>query len=165
MFGVSNYQGKPADRSSHPAYPSIEADLGYNPARFLDHDLLETGDRDTTESNRQLVRAVIRGLQSVAAVRAWRGVELNLAHEVYDREPRHPVLEWLAEREAELEEDGDLDERLAAASIPPREERATRRTASDYREMPVAKPRPSCAIQWGTPTEQLAEKCVEEARI
>lgn len=160
-----SYQDKPADRSEHPSYPSIKADLGYNPARFLNHDLLETGDGGTTESNQMLVRAVIRGLGSVAAVRAWTVVERNLAHQVDDREPRQPVLDWLAEREAELEGQGDLKDRLEAAEIPPREERVDRRTASDYREMPTVTPRPSCAIQWGSPSEQLAETCLDEGRI
>ena len=149
--------GKPADRSEVEAYPKIERDVGYNPARFLDMDLVETGDA-TIQSNRALVRAVIRGLQSVATVRAWDGVERNLARKVYDREPRQPILDWLAEREAELQERGDLDERLEAEDIPPREERCQPRSAADYDAMSAPTPMPESYRLWGTPSERLAEK-------
>lgn len=149
-----SYDGKPADRTDHERFPTFEARYGYDAGRFLDQDLLEDGSRHTTSSNRHLVRAVIRGLPSVERCRAWAAVERQLATR-QDREPREPILEWLDEREAELEQQGDLDERLAI--VPDRDERVEQRSAADYEAMPTVTPMPPCARLWGSPSERLAE--------
>lgn len=78
-------------------FPNLREDIGEDPARYLDHDyflMCET------------IRARIRGIDSFAVLRAWEAVERRI-----DRGPRDKVLEWLEEREAELGEIGEREDR------------------------------------------------------
>jgi hypothetical protein len=95
--------GRPRDRDK---FPNVQEDIGEDPARYLDVERVE---------ELQLARARIRGIDFIAVVRAWKAVERNLY-------PRPKVLEWLDEREAELKEIGDRDERMAAQDIEARRE-------------------------------------------
>jgi len=84
-------------------FPDLRDHLGEDPARFLDQPLF-----GTHSNPGRLMRDRIRGIDEVEVVRAWRAVERNL-----DRGPRDKVLEWLDEREDELEEIGDRPDRLS----------------------------------------------------
>ncbi|WP_224332868.1 hypothetical protein [Haloprofundus halobius] len=88
-------------------FPHLAADIGEDPARFLDRDLVERGPRKTDTTSLRLVKARIRGIDSLAVCRAWQAVERRL-----DRGPRDGILELLEERDAWLVENGDRDERL-----------------------------------------------------
>lgn len=68
-------------------FPRLKERIGEDPARYLDVDSID---------DLQLARARIRGIDFLATLRAWRAVERQLG-------PWPKVLEWLDEREAELE--------------------------------------------------------------
>lgn len=149
--------GKPAHLSDREGFPVLRERYGYDPARFLDQTLMESGESSTAESGQMLARAVIRGIDTLEKCRAWRAVELRLADR-YDREPREAVLGWIEEREAFLEEHGDREDRLDYDSIPDREERVERRTAEEYEAIPNRTPQLEAHTAWGSPSERLAER-------
>ena len=96
--------GKSRDREE---FPPIVEDINEDPARYLDVDRL---------SDLRLAKARIRGIDFFQELRAWRQVERNLSNNGHVSEHhRAKVMEWLDEREAELEEIGERDERLADA--------------------------------------------------
>lgn len=76
--------GRQRDRER---FPRLKERIGEDPARYLDVDSID---------DLQLARARIRGIDFLATLRAWRAVERQLG-------PWPKVLEWLDEREAELE--------------------------------------------------------------
>lgn len=78
-------------------FPSLQEDIGEDPARFLDRDLL---------SERNLALARIRGIDHLAVCRAWIAVERRI-----DRGPRQRILDELQDREEFLQHSGDRDER------------------------------------------------------
>lgn len=82
-------------------FPGLKDDIGEDPARFLDHELV------TDEDMRRLVFARIRGIDTIAACRAWIAVERNL-----DRGPREKIIETLQARIDMLEEIGERPDRL-----------------------------------------------------
>lgn len=92
---------QPASGATIPQFPRVEEEIGENPARFLDHDLLGS------QGCGNLIRARIRGLDSLEAVRAWKAVERAL-----DRDTRDKVIEMLDVREQQLQESGDRPDRL-----------------------------------------------------
>ncbi|WP_435067687.1 hypothetical protein [Haloplanus sp. C73] len=101
-------------QSDREEFPSVAEDIGEDPARFLDVDRLE---------DLELARARIRGIDFIATLRAWKAVERNLASTgVVSEHHRTKVMEWLDERESELEELGDRDERMADVDIEARRE-------------------------------------------
>jgi hypothetical protein len=150
---MSSFDGKPADLSDRERFPVLRERYGYDPARFLDQPLLESGERSTAESGQMLARAVIDGIDHLEKYRAWIAVERRI-----ERGPREAVLEWIEEREAWLEEHGDREERLDYEAIPDREERVEPRSAEEYEAMPVRTPQPDSYRLWGSPSERLAEK-------
>lgn len=79
----------------------LKQKLGENPARFLDHDLVERGNRHTDRTLQRLVRARIRGIDRLEVVNAWIAVERKL-----DRGPRDRIIDLLEERKVYLEEHG-----------------------------------------------------------
>lgn len=90
---------------TYPSFPAIEASLGYNPARFLDH---PADAQDTIGDTSELAtaEAMIRGLDDIETVRLWIDVEIALGRGP-DGKPRAEVTEWLYQRRAQL--DGDTD--------------------------------------------------------
>ena len=82
----------------------LQAKLGENPARFLDHDLVEYGASHTDETLQSLVTARIRGIDYLEVVNAWIAVERKL-----DRGPRDRVISLLEQRKAHLEENGERE--------------------------------------------------------
>lgn len=94
--------GKSRDRER---FPGLAEDIGEDPARYLDVDRID---------DLELARARIRGVDFLATLRAWRAVERNLSErDVVSEHHRQRVMEWLDEREAELEEIGERDDRLS----------------------------------------------------
>jgi hypothetical protein len=93
--------GRSRDRER---FPALQEEISEDPARYLDVDRIE---------GLRLARARIRGIDFFAVLRAWRAVERNLvANGVVSEHHRQQVMEWLDEREAELEEIGERDERV-----------------------------------------------------
>jgi hypothetical protein len=93
--------GRTRDRER---FPALKDEIGEDPARYLDVERVE---------DLQLARARIRGIDSLATLRAWKAVERNLsANGVVSEHHRQQVMQWLDEREAYLEEHGDRDERV-----------------------------------------------------
>ncbi|WP_199243651.1 hypothetical protein [Haloplanus rallus] len=105
-------------------FPALEEDIGEDPARYLDVDRV---------ADLELARARIRGIDFLATLRAWKAVERNLSDRgVVSEHHRQQVMEWLDEREAELEEIGDRDDRLSDVDIESRRA-GTPSTASQVR--------------------------------
>lgn len=77
-------------------------------------------DRDVGASD---VAPMIRGMDRIARVRAWRAVERNLGRGV-DNGPRSGVLSLLDDREATLEEIGERPDRLPHGPLQSHAERA-----------------------------------------
>jgi len=92
-------------------FDSLKDDIGEDPARWLDWDLLNHPDR------RQVVRSLIKGIDQVKRVRAWQAVERRLADQD-DREPRAKILQWLDQREEWLELHGERSDRLQERDEP-----------------------------------------------
>jgi hypothetical protein len=78
---------------------AIAADIGADPGRWLDRELVESGPRHTDQTLKRAVHARIKGMRSLAVVEAWREVEHRI-----DRGPRDEILEWLDVKAAALEE-------------------------------------------------------------
>jgi len=92
-------------------YPSLKADIGEDPARYLDVERLE---------ELKLARARIRGIYFIQVIRAWKAVECSLSERgTVSEHHRQTVMRWLDEREAELEEIGERDERVDAGGRTP----------------------------------------------
>jgi hypothetical protein len=92
--------GRTRDRAETDAKQHI----GEDPARYLDVERV---------SDLKLAKARIRGIDFIAVLRCWRRAEMQL-HErgVVSEHHRSTVMRWLDERESELEEIGDRDERV-----------------------------------------------------
>lgn len=90
--------GQSADRAR---FPEMKADLGEDPARWLDWDILGNRDRE------RLVRARIAAIDRIAVCRAWKAVERTL-----DRETRDGIIAHLDKREQQLEAIGERPDRL-----------------------------------------------------
>lgn len=71
----------------------MKPDIGENPAQFLDYDFVEN------DGMRELALARIRGIDRIAAVRAWIGVERALGRPARDR-----IIRALQDRGATLRE-------------------------------------------------------------
>lgn len=118
-------QNQSADTSSRARYPERQAEIGEDPARWLDHDLLarsavrQQADPDSQYDRMRLVedtevstfglmlRARIRGIDKLSVIRHWLEVEHDL-----DRGPRETVVDLLQERADELKEIGVRPDRL-----------------------------------------------------
>jgi hypothetical protein len=126
---------------TYPAFPEIEAQLGYNPARFL----VPTDDARDELSWATRVKAFIRGLDDVETIRAWLTVEAALELGA-NGGPRKKVIKWLNQRQAVLEGTADQEtadqtetrtqQSAAAVAEPPEEtptetDDAVAQTASD----------------------------------
>jgi hypothetical protein len=149
----------PASSSDRPAWRDRLAErLGEDPGRWLDRDLVG-GDPGGDMDSREWLRVRVDGLADQATVRAWIAAERRLGRGP-DGGPREAVLELLAERERELVEIGDRDERVDWDAVPDRDERVDERDAQWYRDLADSLgPGESLAVgPWGSPAEQLARK-------
>jgi hypothetical protein len=77
---------------------AIAADIGADPGRWLDRELVESGPRHTDQTLKRAVHARIKGMRSLAVVEAWLTVETRL-----ERGPRQEIVAWLNRRKAALE--------------------------------------------------------------
>ena len=84
-----------AQESDRERFPSLEDDIGEDPARFLDTS-------GVGESERGLVLARIRGIDFHETLNAWEAVERRLGG-------RKVILQAIEKRRAELEESGERD--------------------------------------------------------
>jgi hypothetical protein len=90
---------------SYPAFPEIEAALGYNPARFLDQPQ-SVPDHICDTSPMATVQAFINGMDESETIRAWIEVEAALGRGE-NGGPRTDVADWLYDRREQIEEDTD----------------------------------------------------------
>jgi|GEM_PF-5337179 len=111
-----------------PELPGIEEDIGHNPARFLDWDLVGHADR------KGLLKSRIRGIDKIAVCRAYWAAEHHPDVGPTDG-PREGVLRLLDQREEFLEEHGERPERLMFGPRRPPEYYATE-TDDDRDEKP-----------------------------
>jgi hypothetical protein len=109
--------------SNRERFPEIAEEIGEDPARWLDRDLLESTPGDQPEKWRLQKR--IDGIASLQVARAWAKVEREL-----ERGPRDPVLDMIQERVAYLNRHGTLDELLEETDVDARRE-ATPSTSSE----------------------------------
>lgn len=109
-----------ADTSDRERFPGVAAEIGEDPARWLDHDMLaqsavkqQEDPADPHGGNRlvedtdvstfgAMFRARVRGIDKLYVIRQWLEVESRL-----DRGPRDHVIEALRNRAAELRETGE----------------------------------------------------------
>ncbi|WP_324662424.1 hypothetical protein [Haloarcula sediminis] len=106
-------QNQPADTSRRIRCPSLVEDIGEDPARWLDWDLLADSARAA------MVRTLIDGIDTIERLRAWRGVERKLANDDQNgdarnplEEPRGPIMQRLDQREEWLKLNGERPDRL-----------------------------------------------------
>lgn len=85
----------------YPSFPEIEADIGYNPARFLD--VRAVGDGIGETSDLTTAWALIRGIQDIATIRAWITVEVELGRG-RNGGPRKKVIKRLNRRQLQIKE-------------------------------------------------------------
>ncbi|WP_136688649.1 hypothetical protein [Halorhabdus amylolytica] len=108
--------------------PDIAEEIGHDPARFLDHDLMTSEyqrleiERDSSGSvveartvpdrycstGAAFVKSIISGIDRLEVIDAWLEVETQRL----DRGPRKTVVAELNQRRAELEEIGERPDRL-----------------------------------------------------
>lgn len=88
---------RPSPTTDREKFPEIAEEIGEDPARFLDQDLLD----DTTTLEKR-----IQGIDFLDVIDAWLRVEAAL-----DRGPRDPVVRMLHERQEALEEHGERGDR------------------------------------------------------
>jgi len=118
-------QHQSADTSSRARYPERQTEIGEDPARWLDRDILgrsavkQQADPDSEFGEMRLatdtdvstygmmLRARIRGIDKLPVIRHWLEVEHDL-----DRGPRDTVVELLQERADELKNIGERPDRL-----------------------------------------------------
>ncbi|WP_436924936.1 hypothetical protein [Halosimplex amylolyticum] len=120
-----------------PAFDNIEADIGHNPARYLDWDFLAEsyGDRDIKSGRKLLLKARIRGIDRIEVVRAYKAVERAIGRGPAGG-PREAVMRLLDQREQFLQEAGERPERLSYGPRRPPESYATE-TDDERDEQPL----------------------------
>jgi len=120
--------------SDRAEYPDRKQEIGEDPARWLDQDLLErtvvrqevdptsefgemrlVEDTDVSTPG-QMILGRIRGIDSLLIIRHWMEVEHDL-----DRGPRDTIVDALQERADELKEIGERPDRLPAGPRRPPE--------------------------------------------
>ena len=106
-------QNQPADTSDRMRCPKLVEEIGEDPARWLDWDLLADSQRAS------IVRTLIDGIDSIQRVRAWKAVEYRLANDDKNDgarnpldEPRAAIMQRLDQREEWLELNGERPDRL-----------------------------------------------------
>jgi len=95
----SNAQGSTS--TARERYPSVQAEIGEDPARWLDYKLVS--DQDA----RRMARIRIKSIDQIDVARNWIEVE----HEL-ERGPRKKIISWLNERIKTLEVIGERPDRL-----------------------------------------------------
>jgi hypothetical protein len=100
-------ESQPGSTVDREEFSRLRSDIGEDPARFLDHELV------TDQNLRELALARIRGIDEIATCRAWIAVERRL-----DRGPREAIIERLQERIETLEEIGERPDRLTIREKP-----------------------------------------------
>lgn len=86
----------------HERFPEVAAQIGEDPARFLDRPILGDGVGDSTPLG--LAMARIRGIDRLPVVARWLEVENQL-----ERGPREQVVEALEARGRTLKEEGERE--------------------------------------------------------
>jgi hypothetical protein len=88
--------------SDREEFPEIAAEIGEDPARFLDQPLAPDRIGDMTRLS--LAKARIRGIDKKLVARYWLEVEHRL-----ERGPRESIVERLEQRARQLQEHGERD--------------------------------------------------------
>lgn len=98
-----------------PRFPDLHEELGEDPAEYLDHDLTQPFENDGANSTPgDLLKARVRGIDSLQTLKAFVAVERALARESLTREePRSHVMDLLWERNRELEANGERSDRVS----------------------------------------------------
>lgn len=92
-------------------FDDLKDDIGEDPARWLDWDLIRHEDR------RNIALTLIDSIDTIERIRAWKAVERALAVE-HDREPRSKIIQRLDQREEWLELHGERPDRLQERDEP-----------------------------------------------
>jgi hypothetical protein len=112
---------KPPNRRGRERYPHVEDEIGEDPARFLDREILTSTSLSTVTRDGfkpdvrvsdplEFIASRIRGIDRLEVIGAWYGVERRLIR-TPDR-GRDQIRELLQDRAAEIREHGDRDEQL-----------------------------------------------------
>jgi hypothetical protein len=96
-------------------FPETREEIGEDPARWLDRDLLESTPGDKSEKWRLQRR--VDGIHSLQVAEKWAEVEREL-----ERGPRDPVMDMIRERVAYLNHHRTLEELLEETDVEARRE-------------------------------------------
>lgn len=95
----SEHQG--TTEATRERYPDVAAEIGEDPARWLDHKLID--DQDA----RRMARVRLKSIDKIDVARKWIEVERQL-----ERGPRKKIIAWLNQRIKTLEQIGERPDRL-----------------------------------------------------
>jgi len=90
-------------------FPSLQEDIGEDPARWLDRELV--GGSSRAKDNKRFVAARVRGIDKLPVLRAWMAVERALGRGPNDG-PREGLMRLLEQRENFLQQAGERPDRL-----------------------------------------------------
>ncbi|WP_276258148.1 hypothetical protein [Haloglomus litoreum] len=102
------------DDDATPAWREpIAADIGEDPGRWLDRELVERGPGHTDRTLQRAVHARIKGIRSREVLDAWQAVEVRI-----ERGPRQQIMAWLNQRDKTLKERDEPAVRARPAPAP-----------------------------------------------
>jgi hypothetical protein len=107
----SEFQSTGRDEAVPEWRRAIAGDLGEDPARWLDRDLVERGPAHTDRTMQRAVHARIQGIRTREIIDAWQTVEVRLDREAC---PRQRVMAWLNQRDQELKERDEPTQRATS---------------------------------------------------
>jgi hypothetical protein len=111
----SEFQSAGGDESVPAWRQAIAAEIGEDPGRWLDRDLVERGPNHTDRTMQRAVHGRIQGIRSREVLDAWQTVEVRLGREEC---PRQRIMAWLNQRDQVLKERDDPAQRSGNRSTP-----------------------------------------------
>lgn len=148
-------EGAPADLDdSRQSFPKVEAEIGEDPARFLDAGIF-TPDGESSGLSTALAR--IRGIDRLEVIGAWQGVEKALGTpdrggDYREECPRRRVMLALEERREELLATGEREDQLERRLDPPEDvEKGTAYAIRDGERIPLEEAQRSAAGKIDSP--------------
>lgn len=107
---------------------AIRDEIGEDPGRWLDRDLVEYGPDKTDRTNKRAVHARIKGIRSRDVIDAWQTVEVRLER---DGCPRQQIMAWLNRQDARLKQRDSNPRRRVVVSDSPDDEDEPMRVHDD----------------------------------
>ncbi|WP_254823101.1 MULTISPECIES: hypothetical protein [Haloglomus] len=115
----SEFQSASAEAGVPAWRQAIAAEIGEDPGRWLDRDLVERAPGHTDRTMQRAVHARIQGIRSREVIDAWQTVEVRL-----ERGPRQQVMAWLNQRDQQLKAREEPSQRAVSRPTPTAEPEA-----------------------------------------